>query len=64
MTHTITHDKEGCIGCGACVAMCSDNWEMGNDGKSKPKKTTIEDSELECNQQAANACPVKVIHID
>jgi ferredoxin len=56
----IIHDVEACIGCGACAAICPDNWEMKG-SKSKPKKTELND--LGCNQQAADACPVQCIKI-
>ena len=55
-------DREKCIGCGSCVAICPDNWELANDGKSKPKK--IELSEIGCNEKAAQSCPVQCIKIE
>ena len=57
-------DREGCIGCGACVAACPNNFEMLKDGKSKEKKEIIDDSELECNQEAKEVCPVDVISVE
>jgi len=66
----IIFDRENCIGCGSCVAACSENWEMGDDGKAILKDSTEEDGkkvlEIEeegCNRQAADLCPVKVIKI-
>ncbi len=56
----IVQDADACIGCGACAAICPDNWEMKG-SKSKPKKTELND--LGCNQQAADACPVQCIKI-
>lgn len=61
MPYKITQDHEKCIGCGTCVALCPENWEMQDDGKARPKKTTVE--EIGCNQQAADSCPVACIHI-
>ncbi len=60
--YRIVHDREACIGCGACVSVCPDNWEMGDDGKAKPIKTEVE--EIGCNQDAANICPVQCIKIE
>jgi ferredoxin len=57
----IVQDHEACIGCGACASVC-DNWEMGDDGKSHPKKTEIDDKG--CNDEAANVCPVGCIKIE
>lgn len=60
----ITQKRGDCIGCGACVAICPDNWEMAEDGKSRPKKTTISANELECNKNAEEACPVQCIKVE
>jgi len=57
----ITHEREKCIGCGMCVAVCPDNWEMKEDGKSKPKKAELD--EIGCNEEAEKNCPVNIIHI-
>ncbi|MFH1663283.1 MAG: ferredoxin [archaeon] len=56
----IIHDIEICIGCGACAAVCPENWEMNGD-KSKPKKTEL--SEAGCNREAEQSCPVNCIHL-
>ncbi len=56
----ITQDRKKCIGCGACVSVCPDNWVMAKDGKAKPKKSK---SDLDCNQAAADGCPVHCIHV-
>ncbi|MBT3985732.1 ferredoxin [archaeon] len=60
--YKVKQDREKCIGCGGCVAVCGENWEMGSDNKSKPKKTDLE--EIGCNQKAADACPVGIIIIE
>jgi ferredoxin len=31
-------NKEKCIGCGYCVSVCPEVFELGEDGKSKIKK--------------------------
>ena len=62
MAIKINHDKPTCIGCGACAAVCPDNWEMGDDGKANPKSTDL--PEEGCNMDAANSCPVKCIHLE
>ncbi len=62
----ITHDQPGCIGCGACEAVCPDNWTMEEiDGEVKAvvKKTSIDDAKLAENKEAAESCPVNVIHL-
>ena len=57
----IVHDREKCISCGACASICPDNWEIADDGKSKPKKTLLDS--IGCNQDAADACPVSCIKV-
>jgi ferredoxin len=67
MAVRIVHDKDTCIGCGACVAVCPDYWEMADDGKShlkgsKGEVLTLPDKK--CNLEAAQSCPVNCIHIE
>ncbi len=66
----IVFDKENCIGCGSCVAACSENWEMDDDGKVNLKgaaeedgKQVLEINQIGCNDQARDLCPVAVISI-
>ncbi len=61
--YKVTLNRIDCIGCGACVAACPSNWEMQSDGKTKQKKEIIGDSELQCNKEAKESCPVNVIDI-
>ena len=60
MPYTIKQDHNACIGCGACAAICPDNWELEG-GKSHPIKTELED--IGCNKEAADSCPVQCIEI-
>ena len=70
--YQITHDRPGCIGCAACTSICPAFWEMGDDGKSnlmgskkegEKEVMDIEEKDLECNKNAADSCPVKVIEV-
>lgn len=58
MPFRIILDRDACIGCGSCAAICPENWVMEGD-KSKPKKTQVK--EMDCNKEAADACPVQCI---
>lgn len=67
----IIHEREKCIGCGSCTALCPKFFEMGEDGKAKLLNSEknaegndeLEIEKVECNQEAADACPVQIIHI-
>lgn len=68
----IIHEREKCIGCGTCVALCPKYWEMAEDGKARllnskenPKTGNweLEVDKIECNQEAADACPAQIINI-
>jgi ferredoxin len=58
----VIQDHEKCIGCGNCVNVCPDNWEMGSDGKAHPKEKEVK--EIGCNKAAAEGCPVECITIE
>lgn len=53
-------DQKKCIGCGNCVAVCPDSFEL-IDGKSKPKQEVVDS--LGCIKEAADSCPVKCIKV-
>lgn len=57
----IVFEREKCIGCGNCAALCPENWEMAADGKSRAKTTEL--AALGCNKEAAENCPVKCIKV-
>lgn len=57
----ISIDREKCIGCGSCVAVCPAVFEIAKDGKSMPKKKELEDPG--CAERAAQVCPVQCITI-
>ncbi len=57
----IIHEREKCIGCGACAAVCPVNWVMADDGKSKCKSTSPKTAG--CNKEAESSCPVQCIHV-
>jgi len=57
--YKIEFNRDECIGCGACAAVC-DNWTMEGD-KAKPKKVNLE--EIGCNKDAEETCPVQAIKV-
>ena len=71
--YKLEHDRPNCIGCGACVAVAPDFWEMNDDGKADIKKgknrpdgwqeRDIDEKDFQENKDAAESCPVNVIHL-
>ncbi len=75
----VVHERDICIGCGACAMLCPKNWVMNADGKADLKPATknqkmltktedlheleIPDEELENNEEAESSCPVLCIHV-
>jgi len=71
--YKIQHDRPNCIGCAACEAVAPAFWEMAEDGKSTLKgakkidndwyELEIKEKDFPVNKDAADSCPVNVIHI-
>lgn len=49
-------DADKCIGCGACVAVCPDGFELKGDGKAH-----VKDPKAGCVNEAISACPVDAL---
>jgi len=68
----VIHQRDKCIGCGTCVAVCPAFWQMGDDGKSTLKdakdvgngKFELEVTDLACNKEAAGSCPIQIISVE
>ena len=56
--------KEKCIGCGACVATCQDNFEIDDENKARVKNESVPKELEECTTTAAESCPVTAIEIE
>lgn len=58
----IIFNLDDCVGCGACVSVCPENWDLDDSGKAKPKETQVD--EVGCNSDAADMCPTNAIIIE
>ena len=72
--YRIEYDREGCIGAASCVAVAPEHWTLLDDGKAELKDgklneakkvyiVEIEEDQLVKFKEAAEVCPVNVIHI-
>jgi len=52
-------DKEKCSGCGTCVVVCPEVFELGADGLSQVKK--LDSYEGHPIQEAIDSCPTGAI---
>ena len=63
-------EREKCIGCGSCSALCPKYFELQEDGKSHIKDAVkldfeeFETDKIECAESAAQACPAQCIYIE
>jgi len=69
----VQHDRPNCIGCAACAAIDPKTWVMNGDGKADLinsekfnegwQRKDVKEEEFQNNMDAADSCPVNVIHI-
>jgi ferredoxin len=56
----ITIDKNLCIGCGTCAAICPANFKLDDaEGKAEP----ISQDSSDCAKSAEESCPVAAIKV-
>lgn len=65
-------DRENCIGCGSCEALCPEVFRLLDDCKSSiveayrngsPAQGSVDASLAECVNTAKDSCPVQVISV-
>lgn len=63
-------ETKKCIGCGSCVAVCPDYFELGDDGKAKlnggkneGNSNVLHTNKEGCSREAIEICPVECIKI-
>lgn len=57
-------DKDLCIGCGACVSLCSAVFRLGDGGKSEIIPDVDYKENKICIQKAVENCPVQAISVE
>ncbi len=71
--YKVEHFKKDCISCGACAAINPGFWEMDSEGLAELEGSKKVDGHYELeidseedrasNQEAADVCPVNIIHV-
>lgn len=56
-------NKDACIGCGACVAICDAVFEIDDEGLSKVKKEEVTEEEKQAVVDAVESCPTGAIEV-
>lgn len=59
----VTVDKSRCIGCGLCVSIAPEVFEMKDDGFSHAKDVSGDKKFTKKVKEAADSCPVQAIKI-
>ncbi|MFH1439227.1 MAG: ferredoxin [Candidatus Woesearchaeota archaeon] len=62
----VSVDKNTCIGCGACAAIASDIFIMGDDTKAEVKKgmEKVPSGKEVSAKEGADSCPVSAIRVE
>ena len=54
-------NRDACIGCGACAAICDSIFEIDDEGLSVVKKEEVEEEEQQAVIDAKESCPTGAI---
>jgi ferredoxin len=54
-------NKEKCMGCGLCVNLCPDVFELGEDGKSQIKEGADLEKNKKCVEEVIQSCPMRAV---
>lgn len=57
-------NHENCIGCGACVAIAEDLFELNEDGLSTAKVEEVPEDKKEQATEAVESCPTGAIETE
>jgi ferredoxin len=68
--YKVVIERDDCTACESCVEECPESFQMADDGLAELKGAVrtgnndeLEVDDLGCTKEAAEACPVTIIHI-
>lgn len=56
-------NRDACIGCGACAAICDAVFEIDDEGLSVEKKEEVKEDEKQAVIDAKESCPTGAIEV-
>ena len=57
-------NRDNCIGCGACAAICSEVFEIDDEGISVAKEEEVTEEDQQAVQDAIDSCPTGAIEAE
>ena len=57
-------NRDSCIGCGACAAICDEDFEIDDEGLSVAKTEDVQEDKKQEVQDAADSCPTGAIEVE
>ena len=57
-------NKNACIGCGSCAAICPEVFEIDDGGIAKVTVEKVEENQLNDATEASENCPTSAIEIE
>ena len=57
-------NKDACIGCGACGAICDEVFEINDEGLSEAKVEEVKEELQDEVRDAADSCPTGAIEVE
>lgn len=57
-------NRDNCIGCGACAAICSEVFEIDDEGISVAKAEEVKEEDKQAVQDAIDSCPTGAIEAE
>lgn len=57
-------NKDACIGCGACAAICDEVFKINDEGLSEAKVEEVKEELQDEVRDAADSCPTGAIEVE